>query len=161
MDSIKDVEQRIIATLDHLEEYSIKLKDVKSFIFLGKCEYKAIAMEAALKMNELSYVPSLAYSLGSLKHGPLGLIDKDVVVVLLDADDRYRTDIRICKEQLKSRKAVAITDLDKFSDRNSYPSLINMIYTAIQCQLLAYHVAKRLGRDIDKPRHLAKSVTVK
>lgn len=159
-DAIKDAEKGICSVIDKIEK-RLPLEKIKSFIFLGKCEYKAIAMEAALKMNELSYIPSLAYSLGSLKHGPLGLIDKDIVVVLLDTELKYKSDIEICIAQLKSRDTEVIHEFHRLNDTGSSPSLSNMIYTSIQCQLLAYHVAKRLGRDIDKPRHLAKSVTVK
>lgn len=128
---------------------------VRSFVFLGKCEYKAIAMEAALKMNELSYIPSLAYSVGSLKHGPLGLVSDDIIFIVIDNDKKYSSDCQLCIDQLKSRNAHVWTFGYKEGNQ-----LLRMFSVTILLQLLAYHVAEKLGNDIDKPRNLAKSVTV-
>jgi glucosamine--fructose-6-phosphate aminotransferase (isomerizing) len=141
-------------------------------LFLGRGPMYPIAMEGALKLKEISYIHAESYPAGELKHGPLALIDEKMPVVALVADGDYKEKMLANLEEVKSRcgelfiftEESVTDDFSKLTDHVCYlPStgelLKPLIYT-IPMQLLAYHIAVLRGTDIDKPRNLAKSVTV-
>lgn len=137
--------------------------------YIGRALGHAIAIEGALKLKEVSYLHAEAYPASELKHGPLALISNEVpTVIIAPRDDLFRKNISTI-EEIKARKGpvIAITHPGDFptavDDLFAIPPLIpelDPILFNIPLQLLAYHVALQRGRDIDRPRNLAKSVTV-
>jgi len=160
-----------------LQELQIKnlakrFKETKSALFLGRGAMHAIAMEGALKLKEISYIHAEAYPAGELKHGPIALIDKNMPVIAIAPNDELLEKLKSNLQEVKSRGSQMII----FEDENSKvqtmeamkvipitsnlgPITAPIIFT-IPLQLLSYHVALFKGTDIDKPRNLAKSVTV-
>ena len=144
------------------------LADKQSCIFVGRGYNYSIAREGALKMKELSYIHAEGYSGAELKHGPLALISEDVpTIALYDSHDQCdKMKNNIFEIQSRDGDVVAITDkdLDSFNGLQikipSVSEFIDPIFNAIAVQLLSYETAILLGRNVDQPRNLAKSVTV-
>ncbi len=140
-------------------------------LFLGRGMHYPIAMEGALKLKEISYVHAEAYAAGELKHGPLALVDKDMPVVAIAPNDTLLEKLKSNLQEVHARGG----ELYVFADADSriqeseglhviriaeHAGLLSPILHTVPLQLLAYHVALQKGTDIDKPRNLAKSVTV-
>jgi glucosamine--fructose-6-phosphate aminotransferase (isomerizing) len=140
-------------------------------LFLGRGIHYPIAMEGALKLKEISYIHAEAYPAGELKHGPLALVDDDMPVVAVAPNDELLEKLKSNLEEVRSRGG----ELFVFADRESgftseprvkllqmphCPDVIAPIVYTVALQLLSYHVAVQKGTDVDKPRNLAKSVTV-
>ena len=141
-------------------------------LFLGRGVHYPVAMEGALKLKEISYIHAEAYAAGELKHGPLALVDEDMPVVAVAPNDQLLDKIRSNLEEVRARGGQLIVFAapgSGFSDapgmrilslpRGNGPLTDPALFT-IPLQLLAYHVAVHKGTDVDKPRNLAKSVTV-
>jgi glutamine---fructose-6-phosphate transaminase (isomerizing) len=157
---------------NQIKKLSIRFKDKNSALFLGRGTMHAIAMEGALKLKEISYIHAEAYPAGELKHGPIALIDKNMPVIAIAPNDELLSKLKSNLQEVKSRGSQMIV----FEDENSkiqsiqgmevIPITSNLgritapIIFTIPLQLLSYHVALFKGTDIDKPRNLAKSVTV-
>lgn len=158
----------ILADTANIRKIAENISEYKNFFFLGRHYQLPIARESSLKLKEITYLHSESYPSGELKHWPLALIDKNIPSVLFVPNDlMFEKNISSIQE-IKARDGKVITISDKEihnSDRNiQVPSTIDEIYpflTTVVGQLLAYHVADILEKDIDKPRNLAKSVTVK
>jgi glucosamine--fructose-6-phosphate aminotransferase (isomerizing) len=137
--------------------------------FIGRVRGWPVAREGAQKLKEISYVHAEAYQAGELKHGPLALIDPGMPSVVIVPDDELLVKNIGTIEQIKARggPVIAVTNADLpagLADSviqvpRSEPELDPILFT-IPLQVFAYHLAHHLGRDIDKPRNLAKSVTV-
>ena len=140
-------------------------------LFLGRGMHYPIAMEGALKLKEISYIHAEAYAAGELKHGPLALVDKDMPVVAIAPNDTLLEKLKSNLQEVRARGG----ELYVFADADSriqeseglhvirlaeHAGLLSPILHTIPLQLLAYHVALQKGTDVDKPRNLAKSVTV-
>ncbi len=158
----------ILADTATIREVATTLSKYKNFFFLGRHYQLPIARESSLKLKEITYLHSESYPSWELKHWPLALIDKNIPSVLFAPNDLMFEKNTSSLQEIKARDGKVITISDKDihnADRNiRVPSTIDEIYpflTAVVWQLLAYHVADILGKDIDKPRNLAKSVTVK
>ena len=132
----------------------------------------AIAMEGALKLKEISYIHAEAYPAGELKHGPIALIDKNMPVIAIAPNDELLEKLKSNLQEVKSRGSKMLIFEDENSKVQSMDSMkvipitsnlgritAPIIFT-IPLQLLSYHVALLRGADVDKPRNLAKSVTV-
>lgn len=140
-------------------------------LFLGRGAYYPIALEGALKLKEISYIHAEAYPAGELKHGPLALVDNEMPVIAVAPNDRLLSKLKGNIEEVRARggkmivfadSSAEMTDQENLQVTNVAPvdsSIAPVIYT-IPLQLLAYHVALIKGTDVDKPRNLAKSVTV-
>jgi len=155
-----------------IKNLAIRFKDKNSALFLGRGTMHAIAMEGALKLKEISYIHAEAYPAGELKHGPIALIDKDIPVIAIAPNDELLEKLKSNLQEVKSRGSQMIV----FEDENSkvasmdsmevIPITSNLgritapIIFTIPLQLLSYHVALMKRADVDKPRNLAKSVTV-
>ena len=160
-----------------LQETQIK-QLAKSFInkdsalFLGRGTMYAIAMEGALKLKEISYIHAEAYPAGELKHGPIALIDKNMPVIAIAPNDELLEKLKSNLQEVKSRGSKMLVFEDENSKVQSMDSMTVIPITSnlgritapiiftIPLQLLSYHVALSRGADVDKPRNLAKSVTV-
>ena len=139
-------------------------------LFLGRGPHYPIALEGALKLKEISYIHAEAYAAGELKHGPLALVDEDMPVVSVAPSDSLLEKLKSNLEEVRARGGQLITfacetveQPGNDSDTISLPQvddIISPILYTIPLQLLSYHVALVKGTDVDKPRNLAKSVTV-
>lgn len=140
-------------------------------LFLGRGPYYPLAMEAALKMKEVSYIHAEAYAAGELKHGPLALVDEHMPVIVFMPPDPLQDKVRAGIEEVAARggRLFVFGEADKVPRAakaeciplpQSGNSLLYPLFASIPLQLLAYHVAVLRGTDVDQPRNLAKSVTV-
>ena len=140
-------------------------------LFLGRGAQYPIALEGALKLKEISYIHAEAYPAGELKHGPLALVDSAMPVVAVAPNNQLLEKLKSNIQEVKARggKMVVFADVDSGFQEDSETSVIDVapvddtispILYVIPLQLLAYHVAIIKGTDVDKPRNLAKSVTV-
>ncbi|MEU6172971.1 glutamine--fructose-6-phosphate transaminase (isomerizing) [Streptantibioticus parmotrematis] len=152
---------------DEIKRLAARYADAKSMMFVGRVRGYPVAREASLKLKEVSYVHAEAYPASELKHGPLALIEPEVPSVAIIPDDELLEKNRATLEEIKARsgrilavghRVHEIADDTVVVPRNE-PEL-DPILLGVPLQLLAYHAALALGRDIDKPRNLAKSVTV-
>jgi len=142
-----------------------------NFLYLGRGINYPIALEGALKLKEISYIHAEGYPAGEMKHGPIALLDKTFpIVVIAPRDKVYNKVINNIKE-VKARDTLVLSiategdkEISNLADRVFYiPQTLDILYpilSVIPLQLFAYHIAEKLGCDIDKPRNLAKSVTV-
>ena len=140
-------------------------------LFLGRGEYYPIAMEAALKLKEISYIHAEAYAAGELKHGPLALIDADMPVIVVAPNNDLLEKVKSNIEEVRARggQLYVFADKDAGFTESEGMKIITMpkineivapIFYTVPMQLLAYHVALIKGTDVDQPRNLAKAVTV-
>ncbi|MCX7122590.1 MAG: glutamine--fructose-6-phosphate transaminase (isomerizing) [Gammaproteobacteria bacterium] len=161
-----------ILNLDkEIEKLAEKFKDKEHALFLGRHVYYPLAMEAALKMKEISYIHAEAYAAGELKHGPLALVDDKMPVIVFLPPDALEEKTRSNIEEIATRggELYVFGQVDQIPEHvhakwihipfNTNPVLYPLI-AIIAMQLLAYHVAVLKGTDVDQPRNLAKSVTV-
>ncbi len=165
------VEETLKKTDSVVKELAKKYSRSSFFMFLGRGLSYPIALEGRLKLLEISYIPALAYPAGESKHGPISLIDKGVPVIFVAPRDENRKYVLSNIEEMKARGAIIITlgdegddELKELSDDyiglpNVNPLLAPIPYV-VPLQLFAYYTAVLLGRDPDRPRNLAKSVTV-
>jgi len=161
---LKDIDKKT-------EDIAYKYHNAKDFLFLGRGLNYPIALEGALKLKEISYIHAEGYPAGEMKHGPIALIDENMPVVSIIPKDNLYEKMLSNIQEVKARKGKVISlttkgnkEVIEISDdfieieetnENLYP-----ILTAIPLQLLAYHIATILGKDVDQPRNLAKTVTV-
>jgi glucosamine--fructose-6-phosphate aminotransferase (isomerizing) len=167
--AMPDQISRILDQRDEIAEISERYADADHMFFIGRVRGWPVAREGAQKLKEISYVHAEAYQASELKHGPLALVDPSMPSVVLVPDDDLLAKNLATVEQIKARGgpvlAVTNTDhpLELADDVIRVPSgepELDPILLTIPLQLFAYQVARKLGRDIDKPRNLAKSVTV-
>jgi len=161
----------LLAREDEIKKVAEKIYNKQGFIFTGRGEQYPIALEGALKLKEIAYVHAEGYAAGELKHGPISLIDEEMVNIAIVTPDLYDKTLSNA-EEVKARRGIMVVvgeqgnkELENFADlfigldftglTNTKPVLTNIVL-----QLLSYHIAKLKGTDIDKPRNLAKSVTV-
>jgi len=163
--------REILDSEDGIREIAEKFADYSNMIYIGRGIGYPIAMEGALKMKEISYIHAEGYPAGELKHGPFALLGKDMpVVACVVRDNTYDIMLSNVKE-VKARDSPVIavadeedTEVHKFVDVvlriPAVESILTPVTYSVALQLLAYYVARTRGCEIDKPRHLAKSVTV-
>lgn len=140
-------------------------------LFLGRGMHYPIALEGALKLKEISYIHAEAYPAGELKHGPLALVDEDMPVVTVAPNDRLLEKLKSNMQEVRARGGESLCFADGDSNITSEErvhvirlpenyGMLSPILHVVPLQLLAYHAALVCGTDVDKPRNLAKSVTV-
>lgn len=173
LNALKAIPAQIQTVLDDeaaIAEVAKKLAQTQNAFFIGRVRHYPVAREGAQKLKEISYVHAEAYPTSELKHGPLALIDASLETVAIVPDDELTDRNVAAVQQVLARggEVVAIThtsvdlqglDVERIDVPKSEPEL-DPILLIIPTQLLAYHAALTLGYDIDKPRNLAKSVTV-
>ena len=171
--ALQELPKHIERTLKQTEVYKKVAKQLfkkNSTLFLGRGLYFPIAREGALKLKEISYIHAEAYPGGELKHGPLALIDKDMPVIALVPDNEHLDKITSNIAEVAARKGKVFTigplgktKITKEGGHIKIPKtldLLNPIISVVPMQLIAYYTALLKGTDVDKPRNLAKSVTV-
>lgn len=174
VDDLKKLPALLEQSLEHdsaIEKMAEQFIEKNNALFLGRGDQYPVAMEGALKLKEISYIHAEAYPAGELKHGPLALVDSEMPIIAVAPNTSLLEKLKSNLEEVRSRGGVLYLFADKTSGINQQDNihLIEMeqvpegiapiIYT-IPLQLLSYHVAVFKGTDVDKPRNLAKSVTV-
>ena len=171
LSALPDQVKKILSQDNHIQAIAQRYYKCNNWLFLGRKYGYPIALEGALKLKEISYIHAEGYAAGEMKHGPIALINPEMpTVAIVPKDAMYEKMISNIQE-IKSRKgpviAIATEGDDKVKEMADDvieipPSLdyLNPLLSVVPCQLLAYHCARFLNRDIDKPRNLAKSVTV-
>ena len=171
---LRELPQLVDQTLlraEYYQEQIIKYADKPDFVFIGRGINYPIALEAALKLKELSYIHASGYASGEMKHGPIAVLDPNVPVVSIVVPGETYDRIIQNSLEAKSRSAPMIAvavDGDKKAESifntvlhiPQVSEIISPFLTVIPMQFLAYYIAEHLGRDVDQPRNLAKSVTV-
>jgi glucosamine--fructose-6-phosphate aminotransferase (isomerizing) len=152
-----------------IADLAARHRDQRGFLFLGRGINYPIALEGALKLKEISYKHAEGYPAGEMKHGPIAMIDRDMTTVVIASRDAVASKVRSNIEQIRARGGPVICvgddeeSLAVADERIHVPGLspwLSPIANVVPLQLFAYHVALARGCDIDKPRNLAKSVTV-
>ncbi|GMQ49280.1 glutamine--fructose-6-phosphate transaminase (isomerizing) [Vibrio sp. 10N] len=163
--------EKALAFDKEIEALATDFADKHHTLFLGRGEYYPIAMEASLKLKEISYIHAEAYAAGELKHGPLALIDADMPVVVVAPTNDLLEKLKSNIEEVRARGGLLYVFADEKAgfegDENMkiiqmphVDDIIAPIYYTVPMQLLSYHVALIKGTDVDQPRNLAKAVTV-
>ncbi|MGD2084617.1 MAG: glutamine--fructose-6-phosphate transaminase (isomerizing) [Candidatus Aminicenantes bacterium] len=169
--NLPDQVREILSDAPKIKEIAHQYSRYKNFLYIGRLFNYPTALEGALKLKEISYVHAEGYAAGEMKHGPISLIDKNFPTVAIAPDDLALDKMISNMQEIKARKGkiLSITNsnvrkvLDLSDDVIIVPKTIPIlqpILNVIPLQLFAYYIAKKRGRDIDKPRNLAKSVTV-
>jgi len=171
LEEVPEQLQRILDQNDEIKRIALKYKDCHNFFFLGRQYNFPVALEGALKLKEISYIHAEGYPAAEMKHGPIAMIDENTpTVVVLPSDGLYEKTFSNL-EEIKARKGPTIAiategneQIKSKVDEVIYVpqtwECINPLLAVIPLQLLSYHIAVARGCDVDKPRNLAKSVTV-
>jgi glucosamine--fructose-6-phosphate aminotransferase (isomerizing) len=171
IEALPDQVNRILSQANHIQSIAEKYYKCSNWLFLGRKYGYPIAMEGALKLKEISYIHAEGYAAGEMKHGPIALINTDMPTVAITPKDSMYDKMINNIQEVKSRRGPVIAIATEGDDtiKNMVDDVIeipktidilNPILSVVPCQLLAYYCANLLNRDIDKPRNLAKSVTV-
>mgnify|MGYP000004365444 CR=1 FL=1 len=171
LSKIPNLVRQVLKTAPEIEKLAKKYKEFKNFFFIGRKYNFPVALEGALKLKEIAYLFAQAYAGGELKHGPLALIDKTVPTLAICPSDSVYDKMISNIQEIKARGGPVIAiateyneDIKKLVDDVIYiPKTLEMLtpmLSVIPLHLFAYYMATLLGYDVDKPRNLAKSVTV-
>jgi glucosamine--fructose-6-phosphate aminotransferase (isomerizing) len=161
----------VLSAEDQFKAWALEFTNKSHALFLGRGIHAPIAMEGALKLKEISYIHAEAYAAGELKHGPLALVDADMPVVAVAPNDQLLEKLKSNLEEVRARGGRLYVVADQHAGMQpsdgvsvitlgDHAGLLSPILHVVPLQLLAYHVALARGHDVDKPRNLAKSVTV-
>ncbi len=168
---LPELVERTLAVEPQVRVLAERYADARNALYLGRGVTFPVALEGALKLKEISYIHAEGYPAAEMKHGPIALIDENMPVVCLAPKDPVYPKVVSNMQEVKARggRIIAITsegngDLSNLADHQvavpASPPLIAPVLTVIPLQLLAYHIAVLRGCDVDRPRNLAKSVTV-
>lgn len=163
--------QGVLAENEDIKKIALKYKDAANFLFLGRGTGWPLAMEGALKLKEVSYIHAEGYDAAEMKHGPIALVDENMPVLVIALQGRRYDKILGNIQEVKARKGKVIAiasqgdeEIGKLADDVIYikaeSGIMNSICCSVPLQLLAYYVAVARDCDVDKPKNLAKSVTV-
>jgi len=171
LEAIPSKMERVLAQNDAILAIAKKYCDARSVLFLARQQNYPIALEGALKLKEISYIHAEGYPAAEMKHGPIALVDPKTPSVFICPKDGVYDKVMANIEEVKARKGPVIavategdTEIARKADDVIYvpdaPDSLTPLLTVVPLQLLAYHIAVLRGCDVDKPRNLAKSVTV-
>jgi glutamine---fructose-6-phosphate transaminase (isomerizing) len=175
LEELYDLPKKMLEFLDGdhpIEEIAQRYYDRPFFLYLGRHIGLPVALEGALKLKEISYIPTEAYSAGEMKHGPIALLDEDTPVVCVAIDQKVIYEKVVSNiQEVRARGAHVIAiatdgneDIQHHADDVIYvprtPAFLQAILAALPLQLLAYRIARLRGLNVDQPRNLAKTVTV-
>ncbi len=171
LSKIPEKVQIVLKSNDHIKQMAEEYMHVSNFLYLGRGFNFPVALEGALKLKEISYIHAEGYPAAEMKHGPIALIDENMPVVVvatnMSAHDKIISNIQEIKAR-KGRIIAIISESDTVIEAMAEHVIripdteeaLTPLLSVIPLQLLAYHIAVRLGRNVDQPRNLAKSVTV-
>ncbi|QGW28276.1 glutamine--fructose-6-phosphate transaminase (isomerizing) [Phnomibacter ginsenosidimutans] len=171
---LQAIPEKVAAILKNttgIEAIADKYKDATDFLFLGRGYNFPVALEGALKLKEISYIHAEGYPAAEMKHGPIALVDENLPVVFVTTRDRFYEKIVSNVQEIKARKGKVIciasegdTVIPEMADDTIFvpdaDELVGPLLSVVPLQLLSYYVGLKKGYDVDKPRNLAKSVTV-
>ena len=171
LNKISDYVNQALQGEAEVKKIAAKFKDVKNFLYLGRGLGFPVALEGALKLKEISYIHAEGYPAAEIKHGPIALVDKNMPVVFIATKNELSPKLLSNMQEIKARGGIIIAvtnDSEKeVISQSDHVILVpqvrdelSPIVNVIPLQLLAYHIADLRGLDVDKPRNLAKSVTV-
>ena len=159
----------VLKTADKVKEFSHKIYQEKDVFFLGRGVDETVARESALKLKEISYIHAESYPAGELKHGPIALIENGITVISIMTDPKLVEKTVSNIQEVITRGAKTLVLTNQKVDNSMFDLVINIpetnpfispILSVVPLQLLSYYISKEKGLDVDKPRNLAKSVTV-
>src|SRR6186713_2570733 len=168
---IPDKIAEVLTSAEKIKKLADKYKEARDFLYLGRGYNFPVALEGALKLKEISYIHAEGYPAAEMKHGPIALVDEHLPVVFVATRDPYYDKVLSNMQEIKARKGrviSVITEGDDFSASLSESimmvpaadEIVAPMLSVIPLQLLAYYIGVMKGYDVDKPRNLAKSVTV-
>ena len=171
LEKIPEQMREILKKSDEIRKLAKKYSSAEHFLFIGRKYQYPIALEGALKLKEIAYIHSEGYAAGEMKHGPIALIDPDFPTLALAPEDGAYEKVISNMQEIRAREGriIAVTTegndklgslVDDVIEVPRAPEILMPLLTVVPLQLFAYHAAVLLGRDVDKPRNLAKSVTV-
>ena len=173
IEEIKKLPDQIKSLLENqnIKPIAEKYRNAKYFLFMARDINYPVAMEGALKLKEISYIPAEGYPAGEMKHGPIALIDSEVPSVFIVTKDSIFPKVISNMEEVKSRKGKIICICDEINEEIQrladdiivVPQVkweFTPIVNVIPMQLIAYHIADMNGKNVDQPKNLAKSCTV-
>ncbi len=163
--------EAVLSTANYIKQIAIKYKEANNFLFLGRGTGWPLAMEGALKLKEVSYIHAEGYDAAEMKHGPIALIDENMPCLFIALKGRRYDKVISNIQEVKARggKVIAIAShndnaiadmVDDVIYIRSESGVMNSIVCSVPLQLLSYYIAEARGCDVDKPKNLAKSVTV-
>ena len=169
--SVPEKIKEILADTSVIQQIALKFKDAKDFLYLGRGYNFPIALEGALKLKEITYIHAEGYPAAEMKHGPIALVDETLPVVFIATKDMYYDKVVSNIQEIKARKGqiIAVASigdqvLPTMSENIMFvpeiDEVIAPLLSVVPMQLLSYYVGVAKGIDVDKPRNLAKSVTV-
>ena len=171
LEQVPEKIREILSQSAHIQQVANRYKDAKDFLFLGRGYNFPIALEGALKLKEISYIHAEGYPAAEMKHGPIALVDENLPVLFVATRDLYYDKVVSNVQEIKARKGKVIAIITKGD--TILPEMANdviiipeaheaiaPILSVIPLQLLSYYTGLAKGYDVDKPRNLAKSVTV-
>jgi glucosamine--fructose-6-phosphate aminotransferase (isomerizing) len=171
LQAIPEKVAKILAGADHIRTTASKYADARDFLYLGRGYNFPVALEGALKMKEITYIHAEGYPAAEMKHGPIALVDETLPVVFIATRDPYHEKIVSNIQEIKARRGRVLAVVSE-GDRSLFgladdimevpeaDEIVAPILNVIPMQLLAYYIGVEKGLDVDKPRNLAKSVTV-
>jgi len=168
---IPDKIAEVLTSAEKVKQLAEKYKDARDFLYLGRGYNFPVALEGALKLKEISYIHAEGYPAAEMKHGPIALVDDQLPVVFVATKDAYHEKVVSNMQEIKARKGRVISVITAGDDYSaslsestmSVPAadeIVAPMLSVIPLQLLAYYIGVMKGLDVDKPRNLAKSVTV-
>ena len=171
LDTIPNKVEEALSGDEKIKEIAAKYKDAANFLYLGRGYNFPVALEGALKLKEISYIHAEGYPAAEMKHGPIALIDEQMPVVVIAVNSNHYEKVVSNIEEIKARKGKIIavvtegdTQVKELADYimevPKTPESLSPLVTTIPLQLLSYHIAVMLDKNVDQPRNLAKSVTV-
>ena len=171
LDSIPEKVTTVLQQNDHLKVLAEKYKEARDFLYLGRGYNFPVALEGALKLKEISYIHAEGYPAAEMKHGPIALVDENLPVVFIATKDSYHEKVLSNMQEIKARKGKVIAVINEGDEQSialaddvivvpEADEIMAPMLSTIPLQLLAYYIGILKDVDVDKPRNLAKSVTV-
>jgi glucosamine--fructose-6-phosphate aminotransferase (isomerizing) len=171
IEAVPDAIARVLAAEPVIEQAAHRLAAARSALYLGRDLHYPVALEGALKLKEISYIHAEGYPTAEMKHGPIALIDPETPSVIVAPRGPLHAKTLSNVEEVRARRGPIIAVgtegdetlaalADTFLPIPDVPEIVQPLVAVVPLQLLAYHVARLRGCDIDKPRNLAKTVTV-
>lgn len=171
LDAIPLKVSEVLKMQERIKEIAEKYKDAKDSLYLGRGYNFPVALEGALKLKEISYIHAEGYPAAEMKHGPIALVDETLPVVFIATKDSYHEKVISNMQEIKARKGKVIAVINEGDEQSmaladdviivpEADEIVAPMLSVIPMQLLAYYIGVSKGYDVDKPRNLAKSVTV-
>src|SRR6187401_1455608 len=168
---IPDKIAEVLTSAEKIKKLADKYKEARDFLYLGRGYNFPVALEGALKLKEISYIHAEGYPAAEMKHGPIALVDDQLPVVFVATKDAYHEKVVSNMQEIKARKGRVVSVITEGDDYSASLSesimtvpaadeIVAPMLSVIPLQLLAYYIGVMKGLDVDKPRNLAKSVTV-